>query len=283
MSSDTRTRLEAALRCRLSPITHDQAPHKNTHYQGATANGTRLFVKVIDDHPFYYTAEIRAQHHLAGTTIPTPRLVDHGAFDEQRRWLAYEWHELNPFTPSTDRIQRAGRLLGDLHATTSGIQDDQLRRYADVRDLITDKIALIARFDTPLSERVRKISNQLHPHGHKTVPDPRVCLLHGDMGWRNLHTDPHDQMWLLDFEHAAMGHPLLDFAKLWDRELHAHQDREAFLSGYRRSQAGPVQHEEIHAVRLWAAAGIFPYTRPREDRDFERHAYVILDRLEHGQ
>ncbi|OKJ92692.1 hypothetical protein AMK26_34610 [Streptomyces sp. CB03234] len=283
MRSDTRARIEAALNCRLTPITHDQAPHKNTHYKAATADGTALFVKVIDDHPSYYTAEIRAQHHLTGTGIPTPHLVGHGHLGDKHRWLAYEWHELQPFTPSADSIERAGRLLGDLHAATSGIRDDQLRRYADVRELITDKIALIARFDPPLSERVRQIRDRLFARGHTAIPEGRVCLLHGDMGWRNLHTGPRDQMWLLDFEHAAIGHPLLDFAKLWDRELDAPADREAFLSGYRHSKAGPVRYEEIDAVRLWAAAGIFPYARPREDHDFERHAYAILNRLEHGR
>ncbi|WP_405889742.1 aminoglycoside phosphotransferase family protein [Streptomyces sp. NBC_00133] len=283
MSSDTRGRIEAALGCRLSPITHDQ-PHHNTHYKGVTADGTTLFIKVIDGHPAYYTAELRAQHHLTATHIPTPKIVAHGTLDEERRWLAYEWHDLEPFVLSPDRIRRAGRLLGDLHAVTSGVQDDQLRRYADVRELIIKKIALVARIDPPLAERIQKISDQLLADSQNAVPDSGVCLLHGDMGWRNLHVNSHDQMWLLDFEHAAIGHPLLDFAKLWDRELNAPEDREAFLSGYGHSQmTEPVRHEEIDSVRLWAAAGIFPYARPRGDHDFERHAYEILDRLEGGR
>jgi hypothetical protein len=56
-----------------------------SRYAGATGDGARLFVKVIGDHPSYYTAETRAQHHLAGTAIRTPRLVDHGILDEKRR------------------------------------------------------------------------------------------------------------------------------------------------------------------------------------------------------
>ncbi|MGW6388925.1 phosphotransferase enzyme family protein [Streptomyces sp. NPDC055103] len=283
MSSDTRAQVEAALHCRLSPIAHKQ-PHHNTHYKGVTADGTALFIKVINGHPAYYTAELRAQHHLTGTHIPTPKIVDHGTLDDQRRWLAYEWHDLEPFLPSPDHIRRAGRLLGNLHAATSGIHDSHLRRYADVRDLITEKVALVAQSDPPLAERIRKISDQLLANSPKVVPDSRVCLLHGDMGWRNLHVNSHNQMWLLDFEHAAIGQPLLDFAKLWDRELNAREDREAFLSGYGLSQmTEPVQHEEIDAVRLWAAASIFPYARPRRDHDFERHAYEILDRLEGGR
>ncbi len=284
MSSDTRARIEAALCCRLSLITHHQAPHKNTHYKGVTADGATLFVKVIDGHPSYYTAEIRAQHHLADSGIPTPRLIDHGVLDEQHRWLAYEWHDLKPFVPSPERICQAGRLVGDLHAATSGIEDDQLRRYADVRQLVAEKITLVARFDQPLSERIQKISDQMFIRRRTAAPDDRVCLLHGDMGWRNLHADSHGNMWLLDFEHAAIGPPLLDFAKLWDRELNAPDSREAFLSGYRQSMtAQPVQREDIDPVRLWAAAGIFPYARPRGDHDFERHAYDILNRLEHSQ
>ncbi|MGW2702328.1 phosphotransferase [Streptomyces sp. NPDC001340] len=283
MSREPQARIEAAVRCRLSPITHNQESHKNTHYEGVADDGTALFVKVIDGHPSYYTAEIRAQHHLVGTGITTPRLVDHGILADQRRWLAYEWHDLKPFTSTTDHIRRAGRLLGDLHAATSGIQDNQLRQYGDVRELIIDKVQLVARFDPPLSERIWKISDRLFARGQKALPDGRVCLLHGDMGWRNLHMDSRDQLWVGDFEHAAIGHPLLDFAKLWDRELDAPEAREAFLYGYSQSEAGGVRHEEMDAVRLWAAAGIFPYARPREDRDFERHAYDILDRLEHGE
>jgi Ser/Thr protein kinase RdoA (MazF antagonist) len=180
MSSDTRAQVEAALHCRLSPITHEH-PHHNTHYKGVTADGTALFIKLIDGHPAYYTAELRAQHHLTGThIIPTPKIVDHGTLDDQRRWLAYEWHDLEPFIPDPDRIRRAGHLLGDFHAVTSGIQDDQLRRYADVGELITEKIALVAQFDPPLAERIHKISDQLLD-SRKAVPDSRVRLLHGDM------------------------------------------------------------------------------------------------------
>ncbi|WP_329133579.1 aminoglycoside phosphotransferase family protein [Streptomyces sp. NBC_01476] len=285
MTGDTPASVEAAFGGRLTPLVHDR-PHRNTHYRGVTADGTRVFVKVIDGNPAYYTAEVRAQRHLLDGGVPVPRLLDHGAVGERRWWLAYEWRDFDAFVPVRDLVERAGHLLGRLHAATNGIQDDALRRYADVHRLIAEKTARIAEFDAPLARRVQRLHERIAARGgNREGNGGSVCLLHGDMGWRNLHTDPAGRLWLLDFEHAAIGHPLLDFAKLWDRELDAPADREVFLRGYQRSwpAAEPVRLDAIDTVRLWAAAGIFPYARPREDHDFERHASSVLDRLEAGR
>ncbi|MGH3319262.1 MAG: phosphotransferase family protein [Streptosporangiaceae bacterium] len=279
---DVRRAIETELGCALTPINHSpELQHHNMHYRGVLPSGISAFVKVLDDQPAYYTAEVRSGHHLAHTGIPTPRLLAHGVLDDRRRWLAYQWHDLTPFTPAHGRVEEAGQLLGAFHATTVGITDPQLRRYTNLHGLITDKIALVAEFDAPLAERIYRLHAAVADRRGPDLDD-RVCLLHGDVGWRNLYVDAHDQqLWLIDFEHAAIGRPLLDFAKLWDRELDDPGTRDAFLSGYGRyAPPAGLRPESIDLVRLWAAAGIFPYARPRGDHGFERHARRILNRLE---
>ena len=113
--------------------------------------------------------------------------------------------------------------------------------------------------------------------------EPDTSLLHGNLGWRNLGIEHDDgQLILFDFEHAAIGAPILDLAKLWDRELANPEARSCFLAGYQRE--GPESyiqswHAAIDIVRLWAVAGMFTYTRKHTDPAFERHARSILRQL----
>ncbi|MEV3858707.1 aminoglycoside phosphotransferase family protein [Streptomyces sp. NPDC050095] len=278
MTRDIRTQIASAVQCDLVPLTHDQR-HNNTHFRGDRDGTPHLFIKVTDS-ARSYASETGALALLHSTDLPTPRLVTHGALGQDRRWLAYVWHDLRSFDPVPDNIANAGRLLGRLHATTTGATSPQLRRYDAISDLIEVKAALVAEFDRPLAARVRALQDTILAQTTTTLGDD-TCLLHGDMGWRNLHQDAEHHLWIFDFEHAAIGHPLLDFAKLWDRELDTDDVRKTFLAGYRVEQPDiAMDVTTIDAVRLWAAAGIFPYARPRQDHAFERHAYLILDRLE---
>jgi len=216
MDSDTRATIEASLSCALSPIIHarDQE-HHNVHYRGMLPDGTSVFVKLINDHPAYYTAEVCAAHHLARAPIRTPLLITHGVLDSRRRWLAYQWHDLGPFIPVPHHIEQAGEMLGRLHAATTGLSDPRLRRYTSIHALIAEKTAQVARLDAALASRIQRLHDAMTSQDNADLDDS-ACLLHGDAGWRNFHADRHDQqIWLIDFEHAAIGHPLLDFAKLW--------------------------------------------------------------------
>ncbi len=284
-STVIRTALEAALGCALTEIT-GAGPYEyhNTHYRGVLRDGTGVFVKLLSDDPGYYRAEVRAADHLAGTAIPAPSLICHGVLDEKHRWLAFEWRDLERFTPTPRQVAFAGELLGKLHAVTRGASDPQIRQYASVDALIAGKTAQVARIDVALADRIQRLHDAITSQG-STDPGVGTCLLHGDVGWRNFYTDPGDQrIWIVDFEHAAIGPPLLDFAKLWDRELADPATRAAFLNGYSQHQPGiAATPASINAVRLWAAAGIIPYARPRGDHDFEQHAHLILRKLEKGE
>ncbi|HUY52141.1 MAG TPA: aminoglycoside phosphotransferase family protein [Streptosporangiaceae bacterium] len=280
--TDTQAAIEAELGCTLTEVVPAGAlTHHNTHYRGTPPDGASFFVKVISDSPGYYTAEVRAAQILAGTTIATPRLIRYGALDETHRWLAYQWHDFRTFTPTPPQVRDAGELLGRLHAETGGTRDSRLRRYGSVSALILGKAAQVARLDAGLADRIRRLHDTITSRGGTDLSQ-ESCLLHGDFGWRNLHTNPGGRgIWMVDFEHAAVGHPLLDFAKLWDRELADQDARAEFVTGYRQHHPDfAATSAAIDAVRLWAAAGIFPYAVPRGDHDFGQHAYRILGKLE---
>ncbi|MFJ9216546.1 phosphotransferase [Streptomyces sp. NPDC102383] len=279
MPPDLHAQIADAIGCDLVPLTHDQK-HNNIHFRGDRDGVPTLFIKVTDS-PRSYTTEVGAHLLLHTQDLPTPALHAHGELDQNQHWLAYAWHNFTPFAPTPESVEEAGRLLGRLHATTCGKGSPHLRAYDTIPNLIDAKIALVTAFDAPLAQRISALRDAfLATSAARHLGDER-CLLHGDMGWRNLHLETDGSLWVFDFEHAAIGHPLLDFAKLWDRELNSPQTRSQFLDGYRKEQrAVTIDTAAIGAVRLWAAAGIFPYARPRGDHEFEQHAYAILERLE---
>ncbi|MFJ9174945.1 phosphotransferase enzyme family protein [Streptomyces sp. NPDC102360] len=279
MTRDLRAQIGTAVGCDLVPLTHDQK-HNNTHFRGDRDGVPTLFIKVTDS-PRSYTTEVGAHTLLHTRDLPTPTLHAHGDLGLNRHWLAYAWHDFTPFAATPESVEEAGRLLGRLHTATRGESSPHLRTHDAIPNLIDAKIALVAEFDAPLARRIRALRDKLLSTPAAAHLGDERCLLHGDMGWRNLHLDADGSLWIFDFEHAAIGHPLLDFAKLWDRELDSPQVRSLFLDGYRKEQREvPIDTAAIGAVRLWAAAGIFPYARPRDDQDFEQHAYLILERLE---
>lgn len=270
------------LQAHINPLGHAMA-HHNQHFTALRHDGTRLFGKLIEDVRPYYTAEVSVGDHLADVSVPVPPMVDHGELAPDRFWVAYAWCEIRPFTPELGNVEAAGAALGELHDRTRGITDERLRYYASISELLTDKINLVTGFDVDLGARLTRLRSRLSSsEAAFTELGETPCLLHCDFGWRNLGLDTHEQPLLFDFEHAAVGTPILEFAKLWDRELWDPDVHTAFFHGYQRHSPldWPTWRIAIDAVRLWAAAGIIPYARSREDHAFEQHAHTILDRLE---
>lgn len=273
--------LGRALRARIEPLAQS-TPHHNQHFIAIRDDGTRLFVKLIIGAPGYYTTEISVADHLVDTSVRVPTMVDHGEIPPDHYWIAYAWRDIHPFAPDAARIEAAGAALGELHYRTVGVTDERLRRYRSISDLLNDKIDLVTDLDPELGARLAQLRFRITPSEAAFAELARTsCLLHGDFGWRNLGLDGNGRTVMFDFEHAAIGSAVLEFAKLWDRELSDASARAAFLRGYQlhASLDWAIWETAIDAVRLWAAAGIFPYARPRNDQAFEQHAYTILRRL----
>ena len=261
-----------------TPATDDT--HHNVHYRGGPPAGGGVFVKLVDKDA-YYNAEVWAASTLSQTSpgFPTPRLLAHGRATNGVPWLAYEWHDFRPFTPTAANIEAAGRTLGTLHeiAVTADLEPPRL--YSDLTLLTRAKIDSVRVMEPALAGRLDQLAGPLLREWHP--PERRPGLVHGDVGWRNFQLGQDDGVWLIDFEHCAEGDPVLDFAKLLDRELADPRVREVFLGGYATANRSvDIDLSSTRLVRLWAAAGIFPYARAHRDTDFEAHAFKILERLE---
>lgn len=247
--------------------------HPNVHLRTES-----LFVKVFQGHREYFEAEVAAAA-ARPSALRSPRLATTGELDDGRPWAAYDWVELETPPVGAAMAEATGRQVGLLHAGSRRVPGLR-ERSPDLVSAVLVLVDRIAVFDEPLADRVRRLLDEVGPAGSLDDPTSSV-LLHGDLGWRNALRGPDGDMWLIDFEHARWGHPLLEFAKAWDRELTEPQIRAAFLRGYRDVTDGPVPTDDsMRVVRLWAAAGIFPYAHQHRDVEFADHGRVVLDRLE---
>ena len=245
--------------------------------------GRRRFVKVFPTNSRSAARETAAArligHHLPAVV---PALVADGVTRSGRPWLAYEWVDLLPFQPSRDNLYATGQSLARMHRITVPQVPAALPRYGSPVDLVAEKASLVEQVDPLLATRIRRLCDRLTPPDPPPWRDEPPVLLHGDFGWRNVSLTAEGTVAIFDFEHAAVGAPVLELAKLADRELNSDADRAAFLDGY--AGVAPIDRTSWEAwlplVRLWAAAGIIPYARETGDAEFEQHARYILDRLD---
>ncbi|MEV0702691.1 aminoglycoside phosphotransferase family protein [Saccharopolyspora sp. NPDC050389] len=211
--------------------------------------------------------------------IRTPRLLDQGILTDGRAWLAYAWYELTEFGPAVPSlVERAGALLAQLHAHTTAATPAGLATTSEtLMDDLRKRADHLAGIAPRSGRRVRRLIPLF-----VEVPQTNRCVLHGDFGWRNLGLDLDGQIWLLDWDTATWGHPIVDLGKLIDREFAEDHVRDQFLRGYRQhhpviSYPWPAY---VDTVRLWVAAGLLNYGRLRSVAGLTRHGLRILDEIE---
>lgn len=270
-ASSTAAQVSDAVGLVATPLSSELV-HPNAHLRAGA-----MFVKVFSGRREYFEAEV-AVAAARPTDLRTPRLVSSGSLADGRPWTGYEWVELQPAAVNPVLAEDAGRQLGLLHAQSRRVPGLR-ERSPDLAPAVETLCGRIATFDAPLAERIQRLAEAV---SSTLLKEPtRAVLLHGDWGWRNALRGPDGAIWLIDFEHARWGHPFLDFAKPWDRELAEPTIREAFMNGYSQTTEGSVPSTaSMGMVRLWAAAGIFPYARRLGDVAFAEHGRDILDRLE---
>lgn len=261
----------------VNPLGTAAEDFRNLHFIAGLDTEPTMFIKVVDE-PAFRQAALAVSPIVHEIGIQTPRLLDQGILADGRSWLGYAWHELTEFEPVPPLVERAGSLLGLLHANTTadapaGLATDNTTLSADLRKR-ADQLANVA---PGYGRRVR----QLIPHCIE-LPQTDFCLLHGDFGWRNLALDTDGQVWLLDWETATWGHPAIDLGKLIDREFAQGHVRDRFLRGYR--QHHPVINfpwpAYVDTVRLWVAAGLLKYALVRDLVGLSGHALRILEEIE---
>jgi aminoglycoside phosphotransferase (APT) family kinase protein len=240
--------------------------------------GRRLLLKAWPPQSSGARREMAAAAAFQHTALAAPRLRGHGT-SALGEWVLLDWFDLHEIPQTAAAGEQAGRLLAQVHRTPLPSAGADLRRYGDVGGLIAEKAWLVARFDRSLADRITRMASQVASAARQPAAE---VLLHGDYGWRNLATDPAGRLITFDFEHAAIGPPAYDLAKLWDRELADDRARTRFLDGYRQVSTA-LDHgldATMRPIRLWAAAGIFPHARATADDDFYQHGLVILGRLD---
>lgn len=272
--------LARVLRLPVRPLGTALKDFRNVHLvAGAEAEPT-MFIKLVEKRAFHEAA-LTASSILCQIGIHTPRLLDHGVLTDKRAWLAYAWHEFTEFEATPSLVERAGALLGQLHANSTGLAPTGF----PTATMLTEDLRNRADQLNGLAPEYGRRIHRLIPHCVE-VPQTDRCLLHGDFGWRNLGLDSDGEVWLLDWDTATWGHPAVDLGKLIDREFAEDHVRDQFLRGYRRhhpaiSYPWPAY---VDTVRLWVAAGLLNYAHLRGLAGLAGHGLHILDEIEsqHG-
>jgi hypothetical protein len=269
--------LTRTLRLPVRPLGTAPEDFRNLHLVAGAEVEPTMFIKLVEKRAFHEAA-FAVSPVFPQIGIQTPSLLDHGILTDGRAWLAYTWHEFTEFESAPSLVERAGALLGQLHANSTGLAPMGLAAAGTtLTDDLRERADQLAGFAPEYGRRVRR----LIPHCVE-VPRTDHCVLHGDFGWRNLGLDASGQVWLLDWDTATWGHPAVDLGKLIDREFTEDHVRDLFLRGYR--QHHPVINYPwpayVDTVRLWVAAGLLNYALLRGLAGLTGHALHILEEIE---
>jgi aminoglycoside phosphotransferase (APT) family kinase protein len=126
------------------------------------------------------------------------------------------WLEGAEVDPTVDPASVAG-FLEVLHGLDTGPIRGLVPSFAEwcqqQRNLEAAGLAaLTGRIDDDLLSELRRLVNTL---GDRIADCPRPSVVHGDLWYGNLLMRDHRLTGVLDWEFAAIGDPLVDYAALW--------------------------------------------------------------------
>jgi Ser/Thr protein kinase RdoA (MazF antagonist) len=225
----------------------------NTHWRVTSRQGAavlrRYGADMTHDDIEY---EVRIADQLADAGWPVPKQLEPSIHWDGRWWGLFGLLPGQPRSgPGEDH--RRGRLLADLHATTSTFPAVQRRGWSSVRDVM---------LDPKLGDAVRFIERHFPRQGrillwHFEIAAGRfaevtgsapMTVIHGDFNSRNLLFVDGQLSGILDFEATHLDYRVADFALSW------RATRDDVVLGYH--EVAPLSEVEWHLLVpcLWAWA-----------------------------
>ncbi|HEX9877313.1 MAG TPA: choline/ethanolamine kinase family protein [Gammaproteobacteria bacterium] len=170
-----------------------------------------------------------------------------------------------PWTPTDARagtnIRRLAARLEALHAI-----ETELKPFEAVAAAEAYTRAAAAHLD--LHEEQRRWRSELLRLAEAFARRfPATTLCHNDLVASNILDDGH--LWLLDFEYAALGDPILDLASVAGLNDFASPQRAELVSAYYAGKTVPFTPEELDEVIRWLRllAYFWALARGSEQRD----------------
>ncbi|MFP7675548.1 phosphotransferase family protein [Marivita sp. S0852] len=264
----------------LSPAEWADGPYSIHHHH---RSGTRVFVKAMNRALPGFGNEVAAARMLVGLSLAVPvvEVIDDPAAGCA---IIFAHRDLSPLGTAPEDARAMGRALRGLHDHGARTLAEDPAAFGTppvtLAEVLARSMSRLPRTH-PEAPRLTRLATRALAEDGLAAYGGACALVHGDFGLRNVGRLPDDTLCVFDFEHARAGHPILDFAKLWDRELAAPPQRAAFLAGYGDGCAGlPLTDEMLWPVRLWAVIGIMLYCSRIEDAHFRAHGQSLLDRLD---
>lgn len=268
----------------LKAIQHGSDLKFNNSHYSATFNNKRVFIKTYQTEKSFLNETV-ALAALKDSHMQCPQLIKQGQLKDRFWWSALEWIDFDKAdiekTANSPVPYILAQTLSDLHSIDVSQQHDRakLKTLILTRERLTERIDLAKDFEPSAYKLMHQILSRLSEGCFKGLG--KTCMNHGDFGMRNIRSH-QSKPFLFDYEHAVIADPLLDFGKIWDRELKNLSDRNIFWDNYTTSSSN-LSLDTIETymlpVRLWVAAGIFPYSIRKNDREFLQHGLYILEQV----
>jgi aminoglycoside phosphotransferase (APT) family kinase protein len=191
--------------------------------------------------------ELAAYRILAEFAAPhVPALLDSGR-SEAGYFLKLEYFESTPvvFANNAEGCRRAeqfGRVLQQIHSwdVRASHHAGALSpppyspSYCQYWTRLASEIAAAADWPRSLSVRLERWIAAFEPEVEATA---RPALVHRDLEPRNVLIAADDRLLIIDWEVSTIGHPDLDFGRLFWRGFHdCGELRRAFFAGYPASE-----------------------------------------------
>jgi aminoglycoside phosphotransferase (APT) family kinase protein len=218
----------------------------NTLHRAVLASGARVVIKHFPaENAAGFADELRILERLAGA-LPVPELV---RADPQRRAIVYRWldgttlDDLRRTDPGAfaSLAEPLGRLFAQLART--GPLDPTDRWSVDPQIFDARERLLEGRARERAGAELADTLAAAYPAWRDRLAWGTPCLVHGDIGGRNLIVQCADDRWriagVIDWEAVATGTPLVDVGALF-RYTGRYDDafRTAFERGYRDAGGG---------------------------------------------
>ncbi len=226
----------------------------NTIHRVVMTDGDILAVKHYSGGREWFEAELVTLTLLYGS-LPVPEVV---SVDERRQAIVYRWIDGITFNEcrrvtSPEAFGTLAEPLGKVLAWLANTDSEEPYELSPILDEARRALAdgrARRRLGGPLADTLSRAFDASEPD----LAWGRVCLVHGDLGGRNLLVRRSDKAWkiagVIDWEATTTGSPLFDIGSLFRyADRFTQEFRDDFARGY-RDAGGELPDHWLRTARL---------------------------------
>ncbi len=195
--------------------------------------------------------EVAALGVCAMTGVPAPRVlaVDVSGDEATRPVLVQSWvtgESRVPGPGEPTRGRELGRVAARIHAVAMGPTEHLPHRASSLATVPFAELPVPEPFVGLLAEATAAVAAT-------PLPEGPTGLVHGDLWQGNTVWDDDEHVGTLDWDHAGVGHPLVDLGSLrWDLAVLAGEGHDDVVRGWEEASGRRLAPEDVARADLVA-------------------------------